>query len=261
MATAGKPSAAAAGARQAGQDDRLAATENKDLMLTSTISKPNMTKLIKAISLILLDQIEEDESLAQKLKADEDWTLFDEDRYLSGKPRQLSGTLLEKFRRKPTTEDIQKFITALYDCAEYSAECNVLSLLYINRLIAFTGMPLHHGNWRPLLFISLIVAQKVWDDKYLGNCDFAYIYPFFSLEEINAMEIKFIKLLQYHVNVKPSTYAKYYFELRSFFANSSEDSEMPLQPLNNTTAERLEKRSKEYEGTASKLSDKSMTVC
>ncbi len=40
---------------------------------------------------------------------------------------------------------------------------------------------------------------QVWDDKYLGNSDFAYIYPFFTLEEINAMEIAFVKLLQYQV--------------------------------------------------------------
>jgi hypothetical protein len=41
--------------------------------------------------------------------------------------------------------------------------------------------------------------MQVWDDKYLGNSDFAYIYPFFTLEEINAMEVKFVKLLQYQV--------------------------------------------------------------
>ena len=47
--------------------------------------------------------------------------------------------------------------------------------------------------------LSVRVRAQVWDDKYLGNSDFAYIYPFFTLEEINNMEIKFVKLLQYQV--------------------------------------------------------------
>ena len=77
---------------------------------------------------------------------------------------------------------------ALYDCAQFrynqsffinyyiiiylnlvksyffyyiSPECCVISLVYINRLIAFTGMPLNPTNWRPLILCSLLVAQKV----------------------------------------------------------------------------------------------------
>eukprot|EP00386_Alphamonas_edax_P011865 GDKI01037297.1.p2 GENE.GDKI01037297.1~~GDKI01037297.1.p2 ORF type:complete len:256 (-),score=95.61 GDKI01037297.1:584-1351(-) len=240
------------------QADRLHQTDMNQMNLTSTISKPNMHKLIKAISLILLDQIEEDAGLLTKIKQDEDWCVFDEETYLKEKKRMLKGSLLEKFTKKPTADDIEKFMTALYECAEYSPECNVLCLLYINRLIAFSGLPLHYGNWRPLVFISLIVAQKVWDDKYLGNSDFAYIYPFFTLEEINLMEIKFVKLLQYQVIVKPSTYAKYYFELRSFFKSNPED--VPIAPLNNLSAAKLEQRSEKYSKEATKL-DKAMTIC
>lgn len=140
-------------------------------------------------------------------------------------------------------EDIESFMTAIYECAEFSPECNVLSLLYINRLIAFTGLPLHSGNWRPLVFISLIVAQKVWDDRYLGNLDFAYIYPFFTLEEVNQLEAKFLSLLQFNVVVKPSTYAKYYFELRSFFKTNPDDLKCTLPPLNDQGAHRLARNS------------------
>lgn len=42
-----------------------------------------------------------------------------------------------------------------------SPECCIICLVYINRLIAFTGMPLHPTNWRPLILCSLLVAQKV----------------------------------------------------------------------------------------------------
>jgi hypothetical protein len=59
----------------------------------------------------------------------------------------------------------------------------------------------------------------VWDDKYLSNADFAFIYPFFVTEEINRLEQKFLELIQYNVTVKASLYAKYYFELRALFRN------------------------------------------
>ncbi len=58
-------------------------------------------------------------------------------------------------------------------------------------------MPLHPTNWRPLVLCSLLVAQKVWDDRYLSNADFAFIYPFFTTEEINRLEQKFLELIQY----------------------------------------------------------------
>ena len=73
----------------------------------------------------------------------------------------------------------------------------------------------------------------MWDDKYLSNADFAFIYPFFVTEEINKLEQKFLELLQYetikfllfkisyryNVTVKSALYAKYYFELRTLFKN------------------------------------------
>ena len=106
---------------------------------------------------------------------------------------------------------------ALYDCAKFSPECLIIALVYINRLIAFTGLPLQPTNWRPLVLVSLLVAQKVWDDKYLSNLDFAFIYPFFSSQEINVLEKKFLELIQYNVAIKSTLYARYYFELRALF--------------------------------------------
>lgn len=40
----------------------------------------------------------------------------------------------------------------------FSPECCIICLVYINRLIAFTGSPLSPTNWRPLLLSSLLVA-------------------------------------------------------------------------------------------------------
>jgi len=98
-------------------------------------------------------------------------------------------------------------------------------------------MPLKPTNWRPLTLCSLLVAQKVWDDKYLSNADFAFIYPFFTNDEINRLETKFLELIQYNVTVKTNLYARYYFELRNLF--SKEDNVM-TEPLDAERGKQLE---------------------
>jgi hypothetical protein len=82
----------------------------------------------------------------------------------------------------------------------------------------------------------------VWDDRYLSNSDFAYIYPFFTTEEINRLEQQLLEMIQFSVTVKSSLYAKYYFELRALFKENA--SEFPLEPLDKSKAEELEGRSK-----------------
>ena len=167
---------------------------------------------------------------------------FSEEKYMKDRPDEFDDERKDLLRQMPEVKNIYEFMKALYECAQYSPECCIICLVYINRLIAFTGMPLEPTNWRPLILCSLLVAQKVWDDKYLSNADFAYIYPFFKIEEINQLEQKFLELIQYHVTVKSTLYAKYYFELRALFKDASE---FPLQPLDAMTASALEARSKE----------------
>lgn len=87
-----------------------------------------------------------------------------------------------------------------------------------------------------------MLAQKMWDDKYLSNSDFAYIYPFFDSDQINLLEMKYLELLQYNTHIKSSIYAKYYLELKSI---AIED--YPMKPMDNFTMQRLENQSLNFE--------------
>lgn len=126
--------------------------------------------------------------------------------------------------------------------AQFSAECCVICLIYINRIIALTEMPLLPTNWRPLVFISLMIAQKMWDDKYLSNADFSYIYPFFDTKQVNQLEMKFLELIQYNTHIKFSIYTKYYLELKSLVPE-----DFPLKPMDAFTMQKLENQSKSME--------------
>ena len=225
---------------------------------TSTINQPNVKAIINSIATILHSQMLEDEASGKELNPKSDLYFFSEEKYIKEKPEEFDEQRKALLRATPTVENISEFMQALYDCAQFSPECLIICLVYINRLIAFTGMPLHPTNWRPLLLCAIMVAQKVWDDKYLSNADFAFIYPFFVTEEINKLEQKFLELLQYNVTVKSSLYAKYYFELRALFQN---ENDFGLKRLDGDEATALEERSKKfkekYQNHATKMS---MTV-
>ena len=139
---------------------------------------------------------------------------FSEDKYVNDFPQYFDKQRIENIHKVPSFEDMYSFIEALYNCIQFSEECCIISLIYINRIIALTGLCLQTTNWRPLVFVSLMISQKIWDDKYLSNGDFSYIYPFFDKAQLNLLEMKFLEMIQYNVFVKLSVYMTFYMELR-----------------------------------------------
>lgn len=221
-------------------DDRRSNTTSS-VYATSTIYQPNVSTMIQSVATIIHSQMIEDVSLGREIESSSDLYYFSEEKYIRENPESFDEARLALLRKMPTVDDLYEFMRALYDCAQFSPECCIICLVYINRLIAFTGLPLHPTNWRPIILSSLLIAQKVWDDRYLSNADFAYIYPFFTTDEINALEKRFLELINYSVTVKAALYAKYYFELRGLFTDNVAD--FPIRPLDNSKARELEGRS------------------
>ena len=95
-------------------------------------------------------------------------------------------------------------------------------------------------SWRPILLSSLILAQKVWDDRSLHNIDFSVFCPMFTLKEINFLEKKFLELIDYDVSISASLYASYYFQLRTLCQRENNGQEPALKPMDMETAQKLE---------------------
>lgn len=139
----------------------------------------------------------------------------------------------------PAVKSIYQFLKQVFEVGQFHSECCVISLVYINRLIGVTGVPLTASNWKPVAISALVLAQKVWDDTPLINADFSILYPALTVKEINFLERKFLDLLEFKLSVSPSLYAQYYFELRSI----CEESALNFRPLTKLQAKRLELRS------------------
>ena len=146
----------------------------------------------------------------------------------------------------PTVDTTYRYISGIFRGARYSPECNIITLVYINRISTTHRIPLTMSNWRSLWLVSVILAQKVWDDIPLRTSSFTKIVPAYSKRALRDMESKALDLLQYLTSVKPSLYAKYYFELRQLFTEimGFQESEWGVKPLGPVEAKRLEHRTK-----------------
>lgn len=76
---------------------------------------------------------------------------------------------------------------------------------------------LHMNSWRGLWLGSIIVAQKIWDDIPLKTSSFKKLLPNVSKHDLNQLERKVLQLLAYSTCVKPSMYARIYFELNEIY--------------------------------------------
>jgi len=110
--------------------------------------------------------------------------------------------------------------------------------VYIDRLLEVTQLTFHDGNWRIIVFISLLLASKVWAEHAVWNEDFVKIFSdmWLSIKDIYRIEREFLKYLSFDLNIKPSVYSRYYFELRSYMNYTGD---LPFKPMDKVMALKL----------------------
>jgi len=236
------------------------------MFITSTISKPDIDEIIFCVAVVIHDRIVQGEQAGYDARSR--FPFFSEDNnplYASpsepvdGEQRAArdDGDKKKARREVPTEETIYYTIRSVYDCARFPSECLIVSLVYIERLIAFSQVPLLVTSWRPILLAALILAQKVWDDRSLHNVDFSTFCPMFTLKEINHLEMKFLELIDYDVSISSSLYASYYFQLRTLCQRESRS--FSLKPMDVESAAKLEARGLSYQAQFAKSAGKGRT--
>lgn len=150
-----------------------------------------------------------------------------------------------------------RFIVYLYSAAEYSPECNIMALVYINRLTAMNQILLTYYNWRSIWLVVIMLAQKVWDDRPLRTSDFVRFLPDIDSKILRELEFQTLTMLKYITGVKPSLYAKYYFELRTLYSDilgsNPSCGEWALEPLSNYLASKLDMKNQKLEENRLKM--------
>lgn len=115
------------------------------------MSQPNRDETLSCVALaiyyIILDgHQQEDPQLLQDK--------FDEQRFpLTEEPVPDSY-----FVEIPSDEDVYNFMDLLFDAAALSAECGIVTLVYINRCIQYTNIAMHACNWKRILLGAILMV-------------------------------------------------------------------------------------------------------
>ncbi|CAF0954568.1 unnamed protein product [Rotaria magnacalcarata] len=169
----------------------------------STVSQPNWKAMIKCVSIAIHSHI-------LHRKSNKTMEIFDE------KLHPLSKEFLpdDYDIRIPEQKVIYRFMRVLFTAAQLTAECAIVTLVYLERVLSYGELDLCPSNWKRLVLGAVMLASKVWDDQAVWNVDFCQILKDITVHEMNELEREYVQLLQFNVNVASSIYAKYYFDLR-----------------------------------------------
>ncbi|KAM9486220.1 cyclin-Y-like protein 1 isoform 1-T1 [Clarias gariepinus] len=193
----------------------------------STVSQPNLKSTIKCVTLAIYYHIKNRDS-------DRSLDIFDEKKH----PLSREQVPDDYSRTDPEHKLIYRFVRTLFSAAQLTAECAIVTLVYLERLLTYAEMDICPSNWKRIVLGAILLASKVWDDQAVWNVDYCQILKDITVEDMNEMERHFLELLQFNINVPASVYAKYYFDLRSLADDNNLS--FPLEPLSNERAQKLE---------------------
>ncbi|GAU88466.1 hypothetical protein RvY_01161 [Ramazzottius varieornatus] len=207
----------------------------------STVSQPNLRNTIKCVSLAIYYHIKNREEREARTI-----DIFDEKLH----PLSKDELSFDYDRVDPEHRHIYRFLRTLFNAAQLTAECAIVTLVYLERLLTYGEMDIGPSNWKRMVLGAVLLASKVWDDQAVWNVDYCQIMRDIKVEDMNELERNFLELLQFNINVPASVYAKYYFDLRSLA--DANDMSFPSEQLSVEKAQKLEALSRDC---AQKFSD------
>ncbi|XP_009282978.1 PREDICTED: cyclin-Y-like protein 1 [Aptenodytes forsteri] len=211
----------------------------------STVSQPNLRSTIKCVTLAIFYHIKNRDS-------DRSLDIFDEKSH----PLTREEVPDDYYKHDPDHKHIYRFVRTLFSAAQLTAECAIVTLVYLERLLTYAEIDICPSNWKRIVLGAILLASKVWDDQAVWNVDYCQILKDITVEDMNEMERHFLELLQFNINVPASVYAKYYFDLRSL----ADDNNLSflLEPLSKERAQKLEAISRLCEDKYKDLSKAAM---
>ncbi|KAL3055657.1 hypothetical protein OYC64_018352 [Pagothenia borchgrevinki] len=195
----------------------------------NTVSQPNLKYTIKCVAVAIYYHIKNRDTEGAMLL-----DIFDE------KLHPLSVRQFPPDYDQIDTEQkqIYRFVRTLFSAAQLTAECAIVTLIYLERLLTYAEIDITPGNWKRIILGAILLASKVWDDQAVWNVDYCQILKDITVEDMNELERHFLELLQFNINVPSSVYAKYYFDLRSL--SETNNLSFPLELLSRDKALKLE---------------------
>lgn len=101
------------------------------------------------------------------------------------------------------------FILSILHQGIFSVSAFIVSVMYLSRFKESSHITLHACTWRPLFLTSLLLADKMWEDKPVRNSSLAKLFPVLSNRELNKMESEYLTEIRFNVLVKPDLFCSF----------------------------------------------------
>ena len=231
--------------------------------IDSTLADPDVAATLECVSRVLRAHIDPPDATATDRSARASKGTFKECsggdfEESSARTRHSSLLVFEDSLARgrqtlPSVAEIDAFFRHVYTRSEAYVECIVTALILIERLMLALQTRFGGGascitptNWRPIIFSTMMLASKVCDDESPRNADWCNVCAELSLDRVNELETALLKALNYNATVTASTYATYYFQLRSMAAQCGLVDAAAIQPLDVAVAMRISRTSHKY---------------
>ncbi len=142
----------------------------------STISAPDPKQILLCLSAVIKTQMESN-ACSPSTEGYEPVSYFRTSSTIPGTANEVM----------PSVNSINNLLEHVFNRGRLSPECIIIALIYINRVIATTGLHIDGDNWQGIVCGSLLLAQKVWDDCSLRTSSFAKLFPSFTEEDVSVL--------------------------------------------------------------------------
>lgn len=152
----------------------------------SSLSKPNYEDILRRVSVVMHKHIQVNETRKANAPSElsdldllrkKQTEIFSEDNFVTPKyvyhfvraPLSRMGFCygirqMNSAYTLPTLNEVYVFLRTLFGEAQLSAECSIVCLIYVERLMEQANVPLSPSTWRPCVICGLLLASKVWQD-------------------------------------------------------------------------------------------------
>lgn len=102
---------------------------------------------------------------------------------------------------------------------QLATECIIVTLIYLEKLLLKSKVEIRYSNWKAILFTSILLASKFWEDICFWNVDYVEALGLYPLKSVNRMESEFVALCDYNIYVSAQMYENYYNTIKETFSN------------------------------------------
>jgi len=150
--------------------------------------------------------IRNDKEVEKRMEGNDSFKLFYETQYHNKK--DLNKIFVDSVSDCSPIH-VCSFILSILHQGIFSVTAFIVSVIYLSRFKESSQITLHACTWRPLFLTTLLVADKMWEDKPVRNSSLAKLFPVLSNIELNEMEYKLLVQVGFNIVVKPDLFTTF----------------------------------------------------